>query len=121
MQTPHEMIYRIIPETEWSEALKCGKFQGSALDIADGFIHFSTKDTVAETLAVHFAGQDGLKLLLVPVASVQQNLRWEVSRNGALFPHLYNVLDVRHVVRVAAIGQNPDGSHNLPDDILQGL
>jgi uncharacterized protein (DUF952 family) len=96
-------IFKILPRTDWERALSSGLFEGSAVDIADGFIHFSAADQVAETARRHFAGQTDLMILTVEAETLGATLRWEPSRGGALFPHLYAPLDVTRVVSVEAM------------------
>jgi uncharacterized protein (DUF952 family) len=91
-------IFKILPTAEWERALSVGHFEGSAIDIADGFIHFSAADQVSETARRHFAGQVDLTVLTVNADALGAALRWETSRGGALFPHLYGPLDVADVV-----------------------
>ena len=86
-------IYKICPAALWREAERAGSFRGSAVDLRDGFIHFSSAAQVAETAAKHFAGQHDLVLLRVDAARLGAALKWEPSRGGALFPHLYGDLD----------------------------
>ena len=96
-----ETIYKILSRDEWEAAKGAGAFAGSAVDHADGYIHLSTAAQVRETAAKHFAGLDDL--VLVGVASARcapGALRWEPSRGGQLFPHLYAPLDVAWVTRV---------------------
>jgi uncharacterized protein (DUF952 family) len=91
-------IFKILSRAEWERALSVGRFDGSVVDMADGFIHFSGADQVAETAGRHFAGQRDLVVLTVDAETLGADLRWEPSRGGALFPHLYAPLDVTHVV-----------------------
>jgi uncharacterized protein (DUF952 family) len=88
------IIYKVCAATEWRDAVATGVYRGSAVDRRDGFIHFSTGDQLAETLRRHFAGQVGLVRIEVEAADLGDGLRWEPSRGGALFPHLYGVLPV---------------------------
>ena len=83
------LIYKILPRAEWDAALEAGVFLGSAIDIEDGFIHFSTGEQWPETLQKHFAGQGDLLLVAVEADALGPQLKWEVSRGGSLFPHLY--------------------------------
>jgi uncharacterized protein (DUF952 family) len=94
------VIYRLIPREAWLEAERTGAFLGSAHDLRDGFIHFSSTAQVRETAAKHYAGQADLLLLHISVEALTAPLRWEVSRNGELFPHLYGELPVSAVLRV---------------------
>jgi phosphohistidine phosphatase len=93
-------IFKILSRCEWECALSSGCFEGSTVDRADGFIHFSTADQVVETARRHFAGQMNLVVLTVHAEALGPALRWEPSRGGALFPHLYAALDVTRVVSV---------------------
>ena len=100
-----DMIYKILPVADWEAARQAGRFDGSADDRRDGFIHFSDRGQVIGTAAKHFAGQSGLMLLTVGPGSLA-DLRWEKSRDDALFPHLYGPLQLDAVVR----------ADRLPDD-----
>ena len=93
----HTTIYKICPETLWREAEAAGRFDGAPVDRADGFIHFSTPSRSAETAARHFAGQDDLLLIAVDAAALGAALKYESSRGGALFPHLYAPLPLSAV------------------------
>ena len=112
-----DIIYKICPEALWREAEKAGRFDGAPVDLADGYIHFSTAEQVGETAAKHFAGQRGLLLVAVDAASLGEALRWEVSRGGALFPHLYAPLDPSAVLWVRSLPTGADGSHVFPADL----
>jgi uncharacterized protein (DUF952 family) len=107
-------LYKICPTALWREATRDGVFRGSEHDLRDGFIHFSTAEQLAETAAKHFAGQDDLLLIAVDGAALGDALKWEPSRGGALFPHLYGELALNAVVSVAALPLGPDGRHGLP-------
>jgi len=89
------LIYKIVPAPLWREAETRGGFAGSPVDVRDGFIHFSTAEQLAETARKHFAGQRNL--LLITVDTAQLDLRWEPSRGGQLFPHLYGPLPLSAV------------------------
>jgi uncharacterized protein (DUF952 family) len=108
-------IYKICPASAWRDAEKRGTYPGSADDSRDGFIHFSTASQVEGTAAKHFAGQTGLLLVTVDADALGEALRWEPSRGGALFPHLYGELDLRAVTGVAELQLRPDGSHDIPE------
>jgi uncharacterized protein (DUF952 family) len=99
-------IYKICTVEEWTEAQRNGRFIGSEVDRRDGFIHFSTKEQVAETAAKHFAQLTGLVLVKVDADQLGSSLKWEPSRGGALFPHLYTPLDAAAAVWVKEF---PDG------------
>ncbi|MFG2104685.1 DUF952 domain-containing protein [Micromonospora echinaurantiaca] len=97
------MIYKLLPTTEWDEALAAGRLAGTAVDRQDGFVHLSAADQVVETARRHFAGVTGLTLLTVDPARLGDALRWEPSRGGQLFPHLYGPLPVAAVVAAQAL------------------
>lgn len=108
-------IFHICREDEWRAALASGVYRGSSQDAADGFIHFSAADQVAASAAKHRAGQDGLVLLTVDADMLGAALRWEPSRGGALFPHLYGPLPVAAVLRADLLPLGPDGRHVFPE------
>lgn len=96
-------IYKVCPSADWQHALTAGVYRGSPVDHRDGFIHFSTGPQLAETLRRHFAGQRDLVLVALDPSDLGAGLRWEPSRDGDLFPHLYGELPValaRHVSRL---------------------
>jgi uncharacterized protein (DUF952 family) len=102
-------IYKIIPRTEWQAAHELGRFEGSAVDLQDGFIHFSTAAQAAETARRHFAGQADLVVLEVEADDLGEALRWEPSRGGDLFPHLYGALSAEQVRYVTEAPLDADG------------
>lgn len=108
-------IYKIVPETLWKEAESAGEFTGAAIDLKDGYIHFSTAHQVAETAALHFAGQTDLLLVAVDGDALGEALRFEASRGGDLFPHLYGTLPMRCVLWVRSMPLGDDNVHLLPD------
>ena len=107
-------LYKILPAALWREAERAGRFRGSPVDIQDGFIHFSSAAQVAETAAKHFAGQGDLVLVQVDSAKLGAALKWEPSRGGALFPHLYGDLVLEAVSKVEPLPLGPDGRHAFP-------
>jgi len=107
-------IYKIVTQSQWREAEEGGLFRGAPVDLADGFIHFSTAEQVAETVAKHFAGQDDLLLVAVDEAALGKALKYEVSRGGALFPHLYADLPLSAVLWVKPMPLGANGVHRLP-------
>lgn len=106
-------VYKILPRAEWEAALQAGRFAGSAVDLADGYIHFSTAAQAPETAARHFAGKVGLVVLEVEGDDLGEALRWEPSRGGDLFPHLYSDLPAAAVRRVLPAPLGDDGIPRL--------
>ena len=107
-------VYKICDEAALQEARSTGRFEGSADDLRDGFIHLSAAGQVAGTLATHFAGRDDLVLLAIDAERLGRRLRWEPSRGGDLFPHLYGPLDLGQLLWVEALPLQADGRHRLP-------
>ena len=107
-------IYKICTAAEWREAERAGAYGGSEVDRRDGFIHFSTAEQAAETAAKWFAGQRDLVLVAVDSGALGDRLKWERSRGGALFPHLYGPLDVKAVLRVDPLPLDASGRHVFP-------
>ncbi len=108
-------IYKICPASAWREAERAGAYHGSADDIRDGFIHFSTAEQLAGTLEKHYRGQAGLFLVSIDADALGEALRWEPSRGGDLFPHLYGDLDLGAVIAVRDLPIRADGSHAIPE------
>ncbi|MDB5592294.1 MAG: hypothetical protein JWR86_2819 [Enterovirga sp.] len=107
------LIYKICPAALWQRARDEGAFGGAPVDLADGYIHFSTEAQVAETAARHFGGQTDLLVLAVDPHPLGDALRWEPSRGGALFPHLYGPLPLAAVRSAASLPVREDGAHDL--------
>jgi uncharacterized protein (DUF952 family) len=110
-------IYKIVDRTAWREAEAAGIFTGAPVDLRDGYIHLSTAKQVRETARRHFAGILDLLLVEVDADRLGQALRWEVSRGGDLFPHLYSKLPLDAVLRVMELPVGADGEHDFPPDI----
>jgi uncharacterized protein (DUF952 family) len=108
------LIYKICPRALWTEAERAGVFRGAAIDLTDGFIHFSTAEQAQETAAKHFAGQDDLLLIAVDAEALGPALKWEPSRGGALFPHLYGAMRLHDVRWAKPLPLGPDGRHQFP-------
>jgi uncharacterized protein (DUF952 family) len=108
-------IFKICTAAEWREAERAGLFLGTPVDRQDGFIHFSVADQLAETAAKHFAGARDLVLIAVDSRSLGAQLKYEPSRGGALFPHLYGSMDLRAVSWVKPLPLDASGRHVLPD------
>ena len=90
--------FKILTAPQWAQFQAQGVFSGAPVDLADGYIHLSTADQCDETLAKHFAGQTGLVIVEVDLAALGDTIRWETSRGGALFPHIYGVLPLAAVL-----------------------
>ena len=110
-----QTLYKIVPEDLWQAARQTGIFDGAPVDRADGFIHFSTADQVRETAARHFAGQQGLLLVAIEGDRLGEALRFEVSRGGALFPHLYAPLPLSAVLWEKPLPLSATGDHIFPE------
>jgi uncharacterized protein (DUF952 family) len=108
------IIYKISDVALWNETKRTGVFTGAPIDVADGFIHFSTAAQVAETAARHFAGRGDLLLVAVDADALGAGLRYEPSRGGALFPHLYGMLPLAAVRWVKPLPLGPNG-HVFPE------
>jgi uncharacterized protein (DUF952 family) len=110
-------IYKILPRAEWEAARAAGAFEGSAVDRQDGFIHFSTAGQAQETARRHFVGQADLVVLEIEAADLGEALRWEPSRGGDLFPHLYGPLDAS---LVRGVTEAPPGPGGVPQVGVRG-
>ena len=108
-------IYKICENELWREAERTGVFLGAAVDGRDGFIHFSTAAQVHETAARHFAGAADLLLIAVDADAHLDALKWEVSRGGDLFPHLYGALPLTAVRWAKPLPLGGDGRHVFPE------
>lgn len=111
------MIYKILRPAEWDALQADGVSTGAPVDVADGFVHFSTAAQAPDTAAKHFAGEEGLWLLAVEEAALGPNLRWEPSRGGADFPHLYAPLRLDQVAWAKPLPL-VDGAHRFPDAMV---
>ena len=109
------LIYKIVPEALWRDAESAGVFKGAPVDLADGYIHFSTAEQARETAAKHFSGQEGLLLAAIDADKLGPALKYEASRGGALFPHLYAPLDLSAVAWVRPLPLGSDGRHIFPE------
>lgn len=110
-------IYKIAPASLWETAARAGIFEGAPVDLADGFIHFSTASQLAETAARHFADLDGLVLIAVATSPLGDALKWEPSRGGALFPHLYAPLPTSVALWTKPLPLGADGRHVFPENL----
>jgi uncharacterized protein (DUF952 family) len=114
----HGTIYKVLSRAALDAAKAKGRFDGSADDARDGFIHFSSAGQLEGTLTKHYAGQSGLVLLAVDATSLGDRLQWEPSRGGDLFPHLYGPLDLKALVWDEPLELEADGRHRLPARVL---
>ncbi|NKB16226.1 MAG: DUF952 domain-containing protein [Sphingomonadales bacterium] len=112
------LIYKIFRRPEWDAFRAAGETFGAPIDLADGFIHFSTAAQVAETAARHFAEEGDLVLVALRPDALGAALKWEPSRGGALFPHLYAPLDPAKALWAKPLPLGKDGMHILPDEAL---
>lgn len=106
-----QLIFKILGAEEWRRAEATGVFEGSAADLADGYIHFSTAEQAPETAAKWFAGRPDLMLAAVDAQALGETLRWERSRGDALFPHLYGRLPISAVRWARTLPLGADGRH----------
>ena len=107
------LIYKIFRADEWTALRQTGETTGAPIDVADGYVHFSTAQQAGETAAKHFANEDDLFLLAVDTDRLGDDLKWEVSRGDALFPHLYRVLRLEDVTWAQPLPLH-NGSHQFP-------
>ncbi|GAB6054192.1 DUF952 domain-containing protein [Magnetospira thiophila] len=112
------VIHHLAHAESWRQAQDIGFYDGLAADRADGFLHFSTGAQIRESAARHRAGETGLLLLTVLAEDLGADLRWEKSRGGALFPHLYGRLSVAQVQRVDPLPLDGEGRHVFPADLF---
>lgn len=108
------LVYKILHQAEWHALERDGELRGSAVDLRDGFVHLSSGEQVAETAARHFAGAEDLVLLAIDAGALGDALRWEPSRGGALFPHLYRPLRRAEISWSAPLPWRGD-RHEFPD------
>jgi uncharacterized protein (DUF952 family) len=108
------IIYHMCPAEAWAAALSAGRYDGTEDDRRDGFLHFSTAAQIRESARRHRAGQAGLVLVAVETGRLGDRLRWEASRGGALFPHLYGPLSPDEASEVVPLPLGPDGEHVFP-------
>lgn len=111
------LIYKILPRSLWDIAISSGVFKGAGIDLIDGYIHFSTASQSPETAARHFAGQTDLMLVAVDGGSLGDALKYEASRGGDLFPHLFSPLKTSSVLWAKPLPLSSNGSHVFPDEM----
>ena len=110
-------LYKVIASELWKQAQEAGVFSGAEIDLTDGFIHLSSSEQVEETVAKHFAGQTDLLLLNVDALALGATLRWEPSRGGALFQHVYGDIPLGAVTNVSPLPLDDNGKHIFPADL----
>ncbi|WP_170450549.1 DUF952 domain-containing protein [Ruegeria arenilitoris] len=110
------LIYKIFRAEEWAALQAQGETRGAPIDVADGFVHFSTAEQTAETAAKHFAGVENLTLVACDAQKMGDDLKWEVSRGGALFPHLYRNMRMADVVWAKPLPLE-NGAHRFPEEM----
>lgn len=108
-------IFKVTSREVFEQSREAGSFIGMPIDRADGYVHFSTASQLAETLRLHFAGENDLVLFAVDPGPLGDALKWEASRGGALFPHLYGALPMTAVGEASPIAVEADGSVELPE------
>lgn len=109
------VVYKIVPQEIWQKAEAAGIFGGAAIDLTDGFIHFSTASQARRTAELYFKGVDGLLLVAVDAAALGDALVFEPSRDGDLFPHLYGLLPMSAVLWQKPLSMDADGTHQFPE------
>ena len=109
-----DFVYKVADGKSFEAARQRGVYAGAPIDLADGFIHLSTAEQLAETLRLHFKGQGGLLLAAVDTSKLGEGLHWEPSRGGALFPHFYGKLEMSAVAWTEAIAVDEEGNCTLP-------
>ena len=114
MSDARQFVYKVLPRSDWHDACRAGSYAGSADDRRDGFIHLSLLEQLSGTLAKHFRGQGDLVLVQFVTDALGAALRWEASRGGALFPHLYGDLPLSAVGKVEPLPLGSDGRHAFP-------
>jgi uncharacterized protein (DUF952 family) len=117
MMAARKFVYKVAPRAAWEEACRVGAFTGSSDDRRDGFIHLSLRAQLAGTLAKHFRGHDDLVLLQFDAIDLGATLRWEPSRGGEDFPHLYSALPTAKAIAIWSLHLSIDGVPELPQDI----
>ena len=112
------LVYKVCTKEEWDHAIIKKFYMGSEIDIKDGFIHLSTKKQLNETVSKHFCGKKNLIILSFISKKIQDKLKWEVSRNGDLFPHYYGNLETKLAENIYELHLNADGIHEFPKNFF---
>ncbi len=111
---PDTIAYKVLTADQLAVLEHDGRFAGAPVDLEDGYIHLSTAGQLAGTIDKHFAGQADLQLVAVDLEALGEAVKWEESRGGALFPHLYGAITLDVVLAYSPLGHEPDGSIRLP-------
>ena len=114
MSAAPKVAYKVLTALQMAEFEREGMFAGAPIDIADGYIHLSTSDQLTETVTKHFAGQDDLHLVAVDLVVLGESVKWEASRGGQLFPHIYAALPLSAALAYGALARAADGTVVLP-------
>ena len=109
-----QIVYKVMFDVELKQLERDGVFRGSPADVADGYIHLSCASQLAATVDKHFSGVDGLVIAAVDLSRLGQTVRWEPSRDGALFPHIYGPLPAEAVLSAVPLQRTADGAVKLP-------
>ena len=112
------IVYKVCSKDEWDQAIINQFYSGSDVDNKDGFIHLSTKKQLHETVTKHFRGNKNLIIISFSIKKIQDKLKWEVSRNGELFPHYYGNLEIKCAENTYNLYLNADGIHEFPENFF---
>jgi uncharacterized protein (DUF952 family) len=107
------IAYKVLTADQM-RALEADVFEGAPIDLADGYIHLSTRDQLTETVDKHFAGQPDLWVAAIDLAALGDTIKWEESRGGALFPHIYGAMPLETVIAYGSLEREDDGTVKLP-------
>ena len=110
-------IYKILTPDQWSAFQSDASFAGAPIDLSDGYIHFSTAEQAKETADKYFADHNDIVLLELDAEAFAENLKWEPSRGGALFPHLYATLSIESIQESWTMQRGSDGMFSYPDEL----
>ncbi|HEX7849895.1 MAG TPA: DUF952 domain-containing protein [Sphingomonas sp.] len=113
MSARPDTAYKVLTADQMRD-FEADRFVGAPIDLADGYIHLSTRDQLTETVDKHFAGQSDLWVAAVDLAALEETLRWEESRGGALFPHIYGAMPLDTVIAYGPLDRDDDGTVKLP-------
>ena len=112
------LIFKVCKKNEWEEAVNQGFYNGSDIDIKDGYIHFSTKEQIKETVEKHFKKQNNLIVIAFNTNDLINDLKWEPARNGSLFPHYYGCIDTNLAKKIYFLELGTDSIHKFPENFF---